>query len=197
MKKNKIAIFLLFLISISNIDAEDAGKFFYINSLDVEAVANIPLSGISDSVIYSLGGMTQLNFKFGDIEELSIILRAGAGIYDSPVSEDLGLYNFTALLGVGYNLAIGESPVVITPSLYGGVIGHVSKSYTNSLESVLKNIHTNQILGADLELSYMPWIQNHNEFFGFYSVGSFKLIPVSGDLESHFELRAGLRFYFQ
>lgn len=187
---------MLFLMSVFAIGANGAGRSIYISSIDIESIANIPLTGISEEVKYSLGGMTQLNFKFGHMKELSLLLRAGAGIYDNPVSKDLGYYNFTAMVGIGYNYGIGDTALVLTPSLYGGVIGHLSKSYTDSLENILKNIYANQVIGADLELSYMPWMIDGDKFFGFYSAGSVKIIPFSDELESHLEIRAGLRLYF-
>lgn len=196
MDRTIFSICLLFLTAVFVIEANDAGRLIYINSVDIESIANIPLTGITEEVKYSLGGMTQLNIKFGHLKELSLLLRAGASIYDNPLSKDLGYYNFTAMVGIGYNYAIGDTPMVLTPSLYGGVIGHLSKSSADSLENILKNVYANQIIGADLELSYMPWIIDRDEFFGFYSAGSIKAVPDSGDLAVHLEIRAGLRLFF-
>lgn len=163
---------------------------FDIASLDVESGIGIPLSSTEEWLDYTSGSLIQMNFKLKDDHRLNFSFSTGYGSYDSPHSNISGLYNFMALVGVGYNIALGDSPVSITPSVYGGVLGHILKSDIDSLDNIFDNLYANQIFGADFEAAIT------SGSLGFYLAGSYYIYANLDSYSMGTSAKAGLRYYF-
>lgn len=199
MEKISIAIFLLAFAAANTLDAVDAGNIINISSVDIVSVANMPLNYYENPLLYSGGGMAQLNIKIDKVERLSLCLRAGGGEYDSADYDVSGLYNFSAVLGIGYRIPLGKAlkGISFTPGIYGGILGHVLKSDTDTLSSIVNNLKADQFYGADLEIAYRPLMEEKGKSLGLYIVGAYSLYSKNDSFESHLGFRAGMRLNFQ